>query len=194
MACQRPSASHDMLAEPCWLNHGMPRQPCISWHAGRAPGQLHAGRGWQARSRGHETCGCAPKISSSLAKADLVQMMKRPRWPPGASCARGSEAKVRPHMTTTHASHNMNWPFSGLIHPICPFPPSQMHVNARGAATLIIHNANICRGPCGMWSLLGCTGDRRTEQQHQQVKPAPTSTRAGVTSAAAEDGAQGMRA
>lgn len=28
-----------------------------------------------------------PKISSSLLKADFVQMMKRPRCPPGASCS-----------------------------------------------------------------------------------------------------------
>jgi len=29
-----------------------------------------------------------PNTESSLAKADFVQMQKRPMWPPGASCSR----------------------------------------------------------------------------------------------------------
>ena len=35
-----------------------------------------------------------PKMASSFSTADLVQMQKRPRWPPGASCSRLSRSTL----------------------------------------------------------------------------------------------------
>ena len=90
--------------------------PCISLQPGievqQPNGQAALGAGWQTLytwpwQGGHNSatqptsvliqCGAgikhakhrgAPKISSSRSNAPWVQMMKRPRWPPGASCNR----------------------------------------------------------------------------------------------------------
>ena len=76
-----------------------------AWHASRMD-DLHACdmghkqklcEGWQHKCDGGNSITAAvhvakhgrkgsPKISSRRSKAPWVQMMKRPRWPPGASC------------------------------------------------------------------------------------------------------------